>query len=258
MVSSLIPVYVLIGLLAGILVFLEIGWRIGKRQRAAGDVSMEGISAMDGAVFALLGLFIAFTFSAAVVRFEARRQTIVAEANAIGTAWLRLDMLSPETQPAFRDLFRRYTDSRIGVYQKLPDLKAARQELARGADLQKKIWAQAVSLARASMSPVIAMTVLPPLNQMFDIATSRTMSAEMHTPRVVFVLLFVLSLVSSLFAGYTMVSDKKRNWLHVIGFALILAVSVFVIVDLEFPRLGIIQIDKSVDQVMVDLRSSMK
>ena len=258
MMTQLLPLYVLMGLLAGILVCLEIGWRFGKRDLASGDVSMSGISAMDGAVFALLGLFIAFTFSAAVARFETRRHVVVEESNVIGTAWLRLDMLPSEIQPSVRDLFRRYTKSRIAVYEKLPDLNAAKQELAKGAELQNQIWAQAVSAARISPSPTVAMAVLPSLNQMFDIANSRTMSAKMHTPKVVFILLLALSLVSSVFAGYNMASEKKRNWLHVLGFALVLALSVYMIVDLEYPRLGIIQIDKAFDQGIVDLYDSMK
>jgi membrane associated rhomboid family serine protease len=258
MISKLLPFYVLIGLLFGILACLEIGWRIGKRDLASGDVSMAGISAMDGAVFALLGLFIAFTFSAAVTRFESRRQTVVEETNAIGTAWLRLDLLPPDIQPGLKELFRRYTDSRIAVYRYPLDQSAVNRELAARADLQNDIWAQAVSAARSSPNPTIAMAVLPPLNQMFDIATTRTMSAKMHTPIVVFILLFALSLVSAIFAGYNMASEKKRNWLHMIGFVIVLAVSVFMIVDLEFPRLGIIRIDKAFDQAMIDLRASMK
>lgn len=256
--TFLLPLSVLAGLLVGILACLEIGWRIGKKHLASGNVSMQGVSAMDGAVFALLGLFIAFTFSAAVARFETRRHVVVEESNAIGTAWLRLDMLPPDIQLPVRDLFLRYTDTRIAVYQKLPDLNAAKHELAKGADLQKEIWAQAVLAARSSPSPTVAMAVLPSLNQMFDIATTRTMSAKMHTPVVVFILLFALSLVGSVFAGYNMASDKKRNWLHVLGFALVLAISIFMIVDLEYPRIGIIQIDKAFDKTIIDLRASMK
>ena len=100
---------------------------------------------MDGAVFALLGLLVAFTFSGAASRFDARRHLIVEETNAIGTAYLRLDLLPASAQPALRDLFRRYLDSRLEVYRKLPDLDAAKAELARSTQLQGEIWSQAVA-----------------------------------------------------------------------------------------------------------------
>ena len=86
-----------------------------------------GLGAVDGAVFALLGLMIAFTFSGAASRLEVRRQLIVQEANAIGTAYLRLDLLPPGAQPGLREDFRQYVDARLAVYSKLPDIEAAKR-----------------------------------------------------------------------------------------------------------------------------------
>jgi flagellar motor component MotA len=79
----------------------------------------------------------------------------------------------------------------------------------------------------------------------------------MHPPAIIFVMLGVLALMSSLLAGYAMAGGKTRSWIHVVGFALIMATTVYVILDLEFPRLGIIRID-AFDQVFVDLRQSMQ
>ena len=92
---------------------------------------------------------------------------------------------------------------------------------------------------------------------MFDIATTRTMAARTHPPAIIFVLLGVLALMSALLAGYAMAGGKTRSWIHMVGFALIIAASVYVILDLEFPRLGIIRVD-SFDQVLIDLRQSMQ
>src|SRR5439155_1450024 len=104
-----------IGLFAAMLVALELGRRIGTRRLAAlpPGTSWE-IGTLDGAVFGLLGLLIAFTFSGAVSRFEARRHLVVEETNAIGTAYLRLDLLPVAAQPAMRAAFRRYLDPRHG------------------------------------------------------------------------------------------------------------------------------------------------
>src|ERR1044071_562771 len=125
------------GLFVGMLLFLEIGRRLatgrGKRDaEISGEgVEAEGVGAVDGAVFALLGLLIAFTFSGASSRFDTRRQLIVEETNDIGTAYLRLDLLPADLQPALRESFRRYLDARIEVYRKLPDIAAARKSLAK-------------------------------------------------------------------------------------------------------------------------------
>jgi hypothetical protein len=101
------------------------------------------------------------------------------------------------------------------------------------------------------------MLLLPAINDMIDITTTRSAAAQTHPPTVIFFMLAALSLVSALFAGYEMAAGVSRNWIHMIGFALIVAGTVFVILDLEYPRLGWIRID-AVDQLLVDVRDHMK
>jgi hypothetical protein len=186
-----------------------------------------------------------------------RRQLIVEETNAIGTAYLRLDLLPAAAQPALRESFRRYVDTRLEVYRKLPDIAAAKEELAKATKLQGEIWRQAVAACRAQGCPPAAtMLLLPALNAMIDITTTRTMATQMHPPTIIFVMLFGLALASAMLAGYAMAGAKTRSWLHMLGFAVALAVSVYVILDLEFPRLGLIRVDPF-DQALVDLRKSM-
>lgn len=242
-----------VGLSLGMLALLEVGRRIGRR-RAADDPERvtAGFGAVDGAVFGLMGLLLAFTFSGAAARFDTRRELIVEEANDIGTAYLRLDLLPSNAQPPLRDLFRRYLDSRLATYRRLPDLAAAREELARSEALQGEIWSRAVATCRAEGSPATTTLVLSALNEMIDIATTRTAAAMMHPPAVVFVLLCGLALGSSLLAGYDMGAGRARSWLHMIGFAFVISLAVYVILDLEFPRLGLIRVE-AFDQVLVDL-----
>ena len=90
---------------------------------------------MEAAVFALLGLLLGFSFAGGTSRLESKRQLIV-QANAIGTAYLRLDELPPNDQPEMRRLYRDYLDARLRVYEKLPDLNAAEQEMTRVAELE--------------------------------------------------------------------------------------------------------------------------
>jgi hypothetical protein len=257
---ALISLLIAFALFVGMLLLLEIGRRIGagRRARDPGGAG-AGTGAVEGAVFALLGLLVAFTFSGAASRFDARRALIVEEANAIGTAYLRLDVVPANAQPGLRDLFRRYADSRLEVYRQLTasDLEAARAELDRSIRLQGEIWNQAVIAGQLQGAPpAVAMLLLPALNQMFDVSTTRTMALRMHPPAVIFVMLFGLALASALLAGYAMGGAKTREWLHMFAFAAVLAITVYVIFDLEYPRLGLIRIG-AFDQVLVDVRESM-
>src|SRR5512134_2640513 len=138
-----------VGLFLSMLILSDVGRRIGMRRLAQDPEGAEvGVGVVDGAVFALLGLLIAFTFSGAAARFDARRQLIVEETNNIGTAYLRLDLLPASAQPAIRENFRRYLDSRLEVYRKLPDIAAAKAELAKAIMLQEEIWRHAVAATR--------------------------------------------------------------------------------------------------------------
>src|SRR5262249_9194281 len=128
-----------VGLFLGMLTLLEVGRRIGVR-RIAKDPEGLHAGTIEGSVLALLGLLLAFTISGAGSRLDARRQLIVEETNAIGTAYLRLDMLPGATQPALRENFRRYLDTRIEIYRKLPDIAAAKEELGKANNLQQEIW----------------------------------------------------------------------------------------------------------------------
>jgi hypothetical protein len=242
------------GLFAGSLGMLEIGRRIGARRAALDpEGARDGSGALDGAVFALLGLLIAFTFSGAMTRFEARRDLLTEEVNAIGTAWLRIDLLRPDAQAALRDKFRRYLDSRIETYRRVPDMQAVQEELARSVALQNEIWSDAVAGSQGAPPPA-AMLLLPALNQMIDITTTRLVATQAHPPGIVFAMLVTLTLAASLLAGYSL---TRTRWLHMVAFALTMSLTAYVIFDVEYPRIGLIRIDAA-DQVLVDLRRSLE
>ena len=245
-------------LFIGMLVLIEVGRRVGARRLARDpEGARTGISAVEGSLFGLLGLLIAFTFSGANSRFDARRHLITEETNDIGTSWLRIDLLPAEAQPEIRDLFRRYLDSRLLTYKKLPDVAAAEEELARSIVLQGEIWEKAVAAVRAGAPGPSGSLVLNSLNSMFDIVTTRTAAARTHPPMIIYIMLGALAFAAALLAGYGMAGAKTRNWVHVIGFATVLSLSVYVILDLEFPRLGLIKVD-TFDRSLYELRESMK
>lgn len=245
-------------LFLGMVILSEVGRRSGRTRLARGPEELpRGVGLVEGAVFALLGLIIALTFAGALSRFHDRRQLITAEANAIGTAYLRLDLLPEDTQPEMRALFRRYLDSRLVAYLNVEDVMATQTKLAEAEALQGEIWAKALNACCRPESPTsVAMLLLPALNEMFDIRTTRIMANENHPPLIVFILLGGLSLIGAFLVGYGMSSPKNRAWLHPLVFAVVLSLSLYVIVDLEFPRLGLIRVDAA-DHVLIELRRSM-
>jgi len=248
-----------VGLFFGMLVFLEIGRRVGVARLARDPGGLaKGVGTVEGAVFGLLGLIIAFTFSGAASRFEHRRHLVAEEANAIGTAYLRIDLLPGDAQIEVRELFRRYLDSRLESYRDMGDETATKAKLAETAALQGEIWTKALTAATRPEAPTqAALLLLPALNAMIDITTTRAMATRIHPPLVVFLLLAGLSLVGSLLVGYSMSDNAHRSWLHMAAFVILIALVAYVIVDIEFPRLGLIRVDAA-DQFLVDLRNNMR
>lgn len=258
MMFGLIAVALALALFAIMVGAIELGRAAGRRQlRSGGEGLAKGTGAAEGAIFALLGLLIAFTFSGAAQRFEARRLLVTDEANAIGTAWLRLDLLPAPAQPEMRDLFRRYLDARLAAYRHATQREVALEDLAVSNALQARIWAQALAAVNAAgAAPQAGVLLLPALNEMFDITTTRTAATANHPPFAVFVLLFALAAASAVLVGYATSVNASRGRLLNLGFAAIIALAVYVILDLEYPRLGIIRVDAA-DQVLIELRNGM-
>ena len=257
MTPTLFGLFVVLGMFLGMLVLLEAGRRMGVRQLASDPEAVKSRSgAVEGAVFGLMALLIAFTFSGAALRFDVRRSLAVDEANDICTAWLRLDLLPVTAQPPLREKFRQYVDARFAFYHKLSDFESDRAEQARATALQNEIWKDSVAACRDSGSSPATMLLLPALNQMIDITTTRMMAARTHAPVVIYSMLVLLVLAGSLLAGYGLATGKTRDWFHASAFAVIMTLAIYVILDFEFPRLGLIRLN-TFDQVLVDVRQTM-
>jgi hypothetical protein len=195
----------------------------------------------------------AFTFSGAASRFEQRRTLINIEANAIGTAWLRIDLLADDTQPRMRELFRRYSDIRATVYRGADNIETVKAGLAEATSLQGDIWQHAIAACKTpGASPQATMLLLPTLNDMIDITATREMATATHPPSVIYALLAALSLICAVLVGYATSPNKDRSWFHPITFALVTSLAIDVIIDLEYPRLGLIRVDAA-DQALIDL-----
>ncbi len=222
------------------------------RSRRADAAEAVGTSAVDAAVLGLLGLLIAFWFSSAGTRLDMRRSLIVEEANAIGTAWLRLALLPEDVQPVVRALFREHVDVRI---EQAPATRpdASTRLAARGQEVQSAIWRQAVDAAPRCESDQAAVLLLSSLNEMFDAATRHQAAYDAHTPTLILVLVLVVGAFSGLLAGHDMGARGPFNWLHTFAFAAVVALTTWVIYDLEMPRYGLIRVD-NYDHLIRDLR----
>jgi uncharacterized membrane protein len=238
-------------LFSGIIICLEAGWRAGRRRPVAGQ------GAVEAAVFGLMGLLMAFTFSGAAARFDSKRELVIQEANAIGTAYLRLDLLPPAAQPPLRDLFRRYVDARLSFYRNILDSELSRRDEAIWVALQGEIWTGAVTATREETALSARFFLLPALNDMIDITTTRAAARRMHPDAAIFAMLGVAVLAGALLAGWGMAASSERSLLHVVAFALLMTIAVYVILDLEYPRIGFLRID-SFDSFLVEVRRSMK
>lgn len=256
------PTLILVGLplfvFFGMLVLFEVG-RGAKLRWSARDpeTAKDNLGPVKGAVFGLLGLLIAFTFAGAAGRYDKRRDQAVREAVAIGNAWDRLAVLPPEAQPPVRDGLRRYVESRLETYRRLPDLDAALAELQRSGDIQDEVWREAVAASATQGGRQSTLLILPALEAAFDMSRVRTATAMHHPPLIIWVMLFLLSLASALIAGYGVTSRSRSNWIYMVAFAATTAVAVYAILDIEFPRAGLVHVGAS-DGLLTEVLERMK
>lgn len=242
-------------LFGGMVLFLEAGRWLGAHRRPDWEEFGAGFGAVEGAVFGLLGLLVAFTFFGAADRFNARRALIADEANAAEAAYMYVGMLPSEGQADERELIRKYLDVRIAIYRKLPDFEHDSPEMKRSEELRKQIWSEALAATRTdSLSPMAPL--YPALIHMFEVGNLRIVAHKTHSPGMIFAVLIFVALACALLAGYGMSRSTTRSWVHTFGFAAILAISVYIILDLEYPRSGLIRIDPY-DQVLIDVRNAM-
>jgi hypothetical protein len=234
-------------LFPAMLILIEGGRRLRFRHQDS-----TGNNAIEGAVFGLFGLLLAFTFSGAMSRYDSHRQLLSAEINDIGTAYLRLDLLPQRLQPEVRHLFRSYTSSRLNLFSAVAD-----EVSPLASRLQHEIWEHTlVAVASPGASPDAAKLLIPALNEMFDITVTRQTAFNMHPPTPVFLLLFVFTCASAFLAGYSSQS-QVRNWVYMIVLSLSITFTVYATLEIEYPRQGLIRFTE-LDRSLITLRDSMK
>ncbi len=239
----------------GLVMLLAIlgGTHMARTRRARGILDGDGASSVDGAIYGIFGLVLAFTFAGAAARYEVRRELIRDETNAIGTAYLRLDLLPNLRQPALRNAFSRYVAARLAVFEDITNRQATANAKATVLVLQHEIWTQAVAAAAEVSGPQATTLLLPALNEMFDIATTREVATQNHPPMIIYLLLGLLACATALNAGYAIGSKEgPASRLHIAGFVLAITLILYVTVDLELPRLGLFRISAA-DNILREL-----
>lgn len=248
-------------LLACMFVMIEIGWKVGLHfSRKFGIKKIDAGDTFLAAIFGLLALLIALTFSGASDRFDKRRDLIAQEVSAIGTAYQSVDLLAKKDQPQIRELFKKYIDTRINLYKDndtLSELHLEKKVAARNA-IGDEIWKAAVQAVEDTAYPqkLVAAQILPELSDMFTASENQRLTSKFHPPPIVMQALILLSLIGSLIAGYNMGIEKKRDWLLSIIFVVLMSGTIYIIMELEYPRLGKVSLN-DFDLELVTLRKSL-
>jgi hypothetical protein len=243
---------------------LNYGRQLGLRYLQKDAGTMTGLTTVEGAVFALMGLLLAFTISGALQRFDDRRHLVVQEANAASTAHDRLALFEGEVARDLQNKLRDYVQARIDLYRMPHDyslLKRTEYFSDKQEDkilsFKNELWNAAVwACPQSSFRPACAQA-LPVLANLFEVARLRLGAAEKHPPQVIYVILFGLGLGGSLLAGFGMAAAKSRSWIHMLIFAATLTVTLYTLTDMEYPRLGLIRIE-NFDHFLVDAHQQMQ
>ena len=237
---------------------LEAGYRLGKhRLEKYPESKPEGSGAVDSSIFGILGLILAFTFSGTLSRFEHRTNLVLKEANSIGTAYLRLDLLPKSDRDKLQPLYKEYVQSRIDLFENYENRQLSNAKFQQGLKLQGQIWEIANASVLVSKNPGIITLVLSSTNEVIDVANERLQATRNRPPAIVYVLLFTLSLASAFLVGQSMSANQRRPLSYMVMFCVTISAITFIILDLEYPRLGLIKIDIG-DKVLVETLESLK
>lgn len=228
---------------------VEVGYRIGARHRATvGETARSQVGAIQAATLGLLALLLGFTFSLALERHDARSQALVDEANALGTAWLRLDLLAAPAGESLRSQLSAYIRQRIETTA-LPQNEHARHaEFAqRESAMQSTLWRESAALSQPGSGTAAAYGALfvTAINDALDAHGLHRAALERHVPNVVMLLLLLSFVVSGGIVGYASGVHGHRSLVSTYLMLGLIVVLVYLIVDLDRPRRGLIMVDPS-------------
>jgi hypothetical protein len=246
----------LVASIGGFLLATEAGFLLGHRSQSnTNDHSRSQIYTIQGATLGLLALLLGFTFSMAMSRYETRKQLVLEESNAIGTTYLRAQLLPEPARQEISKLLRRYVEVRLDFYHAGNDQKLLREVSDKTERLHNQLWADAVGVGEKDPRAVTTGLFLQSLNETIDLHAKRITALENHVPEITLVLLYFVALMATGLIGYGCGVSGVRNFFVTIISSVLIAAVILVIIDLDRPRRGLIKVSQ---QRMVDLRDSLK
>jgi hypothetical protein len=214
------------------------GIRIRKYYEKTRPVEEGSIGAIEGSLLGLLALLLSFTFSMSSSRHDKRINIIVEEANDIGTAVLRADLYPDSIRAAFRKDFKAYVEARIEFFDVGHDLQKIDVALKKGDSIQHSLWKRASALGRDRDNLHRTAQMIPALNAMIDVVATRNAATVAKVPVLILYLLFMLCWISALMLGYAV--GRKPDWIIMTCFTATIVLTIYLIIDLDRPRRGII------------------
>lgn len=224
--------------------------RQGEGGQADGEDKADG-GFLLSSVLGLLALLVGFTFALAVDRFETRRALVLEEANAIGTAYLRTQLLEEPHRSRISSLLVEYTDNRLEL-ARMPDAEA-RGHVARNDQLVNQLWVETVAAWPTIRGMDFSSAYIDSVNAVIDLNESRKISRQAKVPYEVYLVLFVYLVVTAALVGYTRKTHRER-WAALFLF-LLLTLALMLIIDIDRPAAGGISESQ---QAMEDLQASLR
>ena len=221
----------------------EFAWRMGFASSRKKSEADKDSGTVRSAVLALLGLLLGFSFAVAAARHEARRELLVEEANSIGTTARRAQLL-PESHAAnVVQLLRKYVPLRIEAHREGQFSDQLATTRKRSAELQDRMWAEAVAAAAERPSPITA-SFITSLNQTIDFEATRIAAKRNHVPGAVWLLLLCVAGCGLWLVSYQAGTSGRHSILERFVFPVLVAIVIAIITDIDTPRAGLISLDE--------------
>ena len=234
----------------------EVGFRLGRWRRPyVEEDARSEIITIQGAMLGLLALLLGFTFSMAMTRFEVRKQQVLDESNAIGTTYLRAQLMPEPPRKAVSDLLRQYVAVRLQFYRAGIAGHGFRQAVDQTERLQLQLWSRATAWADKDPRAVTAGLFLQSLNETIDLHSKGLTALENHVPAIILVLLYFVALAAIGLLGYGCGLAGRRNFMVTMVASVLIAAVILVIIDLDRPQRGLIRVGLG---RMVELRQSLE
>jgi len=242
-------------LMLTILVITFLGYKVGNiKLKKLKLETVKELSSSYSSLSGLLFLLLAFTFGMSVSRYDSRRQNIVEESNAISTALLRADLYAEKERLLFREDFKQYVESRIDYYKAGRNIEKIRFSNEHTNSISKRLWQRATRLSFDHTNTDATRQMIPALNEMIDITTTRAAGEKAKVPDSIIWLLFVLACITSFYSGYSAALKGSIDWLVEFGFCMMISVTVLFIFDLDRPFRGLVTLDES-NKTIIELRN---